>query len=161
MASTTLANGLEVPAVAGCGPKSNNVPSSSSAAVYSSHPRSVDIPLFDEDNYEEWVMPRIVASLMANYESNMGKVTKKMWRDLLMATFEIQAQKMLYSDPEKFIWIWEPVKKKKSVSFFQDVPYKHSEKTGEIFEGPISSHTTYENETGEHLPVFVNPELSA
>ncbi len=137
--------------------------SSSSAAVYSSHPRSVDIPLFDEEDYEDWVMPRIVASLMANYEANMGKVSKKLWRDLLMASFEMQAQNMMYSDPEKFVWDWEPVKKqkKKSVSFFQDVPYKHSEETGEVFEGPISSHKTYEKEAGEHLPVFVNPELSA
>jgi hypothetical protein len=52
-------------------------------------------------------------------------------------------------------------KKKKNVSFFQDVPYKHSDRTGEVFEGPVTSQLTYEKEKGEDTLVFVNPEYSA
>ena len=51
-------------------------------------------------------------------------------------------------------------KKKKNVSFLEDVPYKHSERTGEIFEGPVSSQLHFEKEAGEDRLVFVNPERS-
>ena len=150
-----LSNGLEVPTVVEAGLKSRSL----SSDAHSSYTRSANIPLFDEEDYDNWVIPRIAANLMASYEAFVGKVPNGMWRDLLIAKLEMQAHDLVHPNMNKLNW--EPVTKtkKKSVKFFQDVPYKHSKKTGEIFEGPISSQKTYEKEMGEHMLVFVNPEV--
>ena len=142
------------------GLKPSNVPSLSSTVVRSPRVRAAKIPLFDEDGYEEWVAPKMVAARMAAYEARMGKVSGGIWRKILLDEFERQIDQLLNPDQYTLCWSGVPAKKekKKSVSFFADVPYKHSERTGEIFEGPVTSQLTFEKERGEDGPVYVNPE---
>jgi hypothetical protein len=135
--------------------------SASSTVLSSSHTGSLKIPSFGADDYNEWVLPRLVAARMVAYEANMGKVKQPCWRKTLLALFESIEQDALYPEDHILHWNEVPKKKKKNVSFFQDVPYKHSERTGEVFEGPVTSQLTFEKDRGEDKMVFVNPECSA
>jgi hypothetical protein len=159
MATTMIENGMEVPSVPSVGLKPSNVPTLSSTVVHSSHASAAKIPLFDEDGYEEWVVPKMVAARMAAYEAQMGKVSSGIWKKVLLDVFERDIDRALNQHEHTLCWTGVPAKKKKkSVSFFADVPYKHSERTGEIFEGPVTSQLTFEKERGEDGPVYVNPE---
>lgn len=162
MATTMTENGLEVPSApigAGGGLKPHNVPSLSSTVVHSSHTRSVKIPNFDDPGYEAWVLSRIVAARMVEYEAKIGKVQKGFWRKSLITVLEtVVRDEISAGDEDCLDWWGTPEKEKKSVSFFKDVPYKHSARTGEVFEGPVTSQLTFEKERGEDAPVFVNPE---
>lgn len=161
MAATMIENGLEVPSTplsAGAGLKPYNVPSLSSKAVQSSHKRTLNIPNFDDPRYDDWILSRIVAGRMANYESRIGKVQKPFWRKALTTVLETVVRDELSTRKAGCFNSWRTYEKK-SVSFFVDVPYKHSAE-GEIFEGPVTSQLTFEKELGEDVLVFVNPESS-
>ena len=163
MATVMVIGGLEVPgaplaAGSGLSPPSN-VPSLSLADVHSTQPCPVTIPNFDDPDYERWVVGRIAANLLRGYELRMNEKPKGVMRKTLISIFQSLAESELFENQR--LLVWSPprrAKKKKSVSFFADVPYKHSERTGEVFEGPVTSQLTFEKERGEDAPVFVNPE---
>lgn len=142
MATTTLTNGLEVPSAAGGGV--------SSSSAYSPRWGGLDIPLFDEDGYEEWVVSKITRGMMALHEVNNGLVLETRRRQIMFVGLEMEAERLVFGHKEK-------KRNNKGVSWFVDVPYKHDEKTGEVFEGPISSQLTYEKVASEKELVFVNP----
>ena len=145
MATTTLTNGLEVPSVAGGGV--------SSSSAYSPRWGGLNIPLFDEAGYEEWVVSKITRGMMALHEVNNGLVLEQVRRQIMFVGLEMEAERLVFGAKKK-------KRKNKGVRWFVDVPYKHSEKTGEVFEGPISSQKTYEKEEDEEQLVFVNQASS-
>jgi hypothetical protein len=150
MATTFMPEVPSAPASAGSG--------SSSTVLQSSQTGALKIPNFDDAGYDAWVLSRLVKARMANYEANMGKVKQTFWRKALMSSFERMEENEMGHQEETLHWEGKPDKGKKGVSFFMDVPFKHSERTGEVFEGPVSSQLTFEKDKWEDGPVFVNPE---
>lgn len=121
------------------------VPSISSMDSQISHTGSLRIPNFDDPSYESWAIRQIAWSNFCNYETRTGRVSSSIQKTLLN-TFENQAEKMLHRKESDMMWGEVPAKKKKkkSITFFPDVQYKHDMETDEIIKGPVSSSLTYD-----------------